>query len=68
MYDCCEEIDIRDGQVNSFLIENRPHFEALYLVLNLGNSEAIIRALNLSELWRYLSLLYIYKINIRLLF
>ncbi|XP_018563907.1 SAC3 domain-containing protein 1-like [Anoplophora glabripennis] len=52
MYDCCEEISGKDGEVYSFLIENRPHFEALYLVLNLGDSEAIIRPLNLSKIWR----------------
>lgn len=55
MYDYCDEVDIVDGEIKSYLIENRPHFEALYLVLNMGNSEAMVRALNLPEMWRYLS-------------
>lgn len=53
MYNYCDELDKVDGEINKYLIENRPDFEALYLVLNLGNSEAIVRALNLPKVWRY---------------
>ncbi|XP_049820120.1 germinal-center associated nuclear protein [Aethina tumida] len=37
---------------NDYLIKNRPQFEALYVILNIGDQDAITRCLNLNQKWR----------------
>lgn len=56
-YDDLNYISERDGNdrdvFNVFLDTNRPYFESLYILLNLGNSTAILRGLQLSKIWRF---------------
>ncbi|KAK9891738.1 hypothetical protein WA026_016535 [Henosepilachna vigintioctopunctata] len=55
IYDEIEEMlkwNSRDFNDLEFLKESRPFFEALYVVLNLGNEVALHRVLKLSHTWR----------------
>ncbi|KAJ8927365.1 hypothetical protein NQ314_020140 [Rhamnusium bicolor] len=53
MYDDYDELNkVAENVFDDLLIENRPHFEALYIVVNIGNPAAILRALNLPRGWR----------------
>ncbi|KAG5865462.1 hypothetical protein JTB14_008509 [Gonioctena quinquepunctata] len=56
MYDYYDELSKTTGDgraiFNGFFDENRPYFEALYIIFNLGNTIAITRVLNLSSRWR----------------
>lgn len=38
---------------NQYLLETRPEFEALYLIFNLGNDEALRRSLSIPEKCKY---------------
>lgn len=49
---CDVKNDGKDFYVD-FLVENRPYFESLYILLNLGNGDAITRGLGLSKIWKF---------------
>lgn len=48
---CKTENDDKDVSIN-FIKENRPYFESLYIVLNMGNQSALRRGLNLPKMWK----------------
>ncbi|XP_050313953.1 germinal-center associated nuclear protein [Anthonomus grandis grandis] len=48
----CENDDLKNASFMKVLEQNRPLFEAMYLVLNLGNTIALTRALSLPKMWK----------------
>ncbi|XP_060524325.1 germinal-center associated nuclear protein isoform X2 [Cylas formicarius] len=52
MYDDCCTNNIDEDMLVRHLKDVRPEFEAMYILLNLGNSTALTRALRLPTLWR----------------
>ncbi|XP_044259475.1 SAC3 domain-containing protein 1 [Tribolium madens] len=50
IYDSYDFLDLEIKTVcNDYFIENRPEFEALYLIFNLGNDEALARSLTIPK-------------------
>lgn len=46
------ELKLNFRSYEELFVEERPYFEALYLITNLGETEALVRILNLPDRWR----------------
>lgn len=65
LYDECEDLhdryasttlnstNVNLNQYSELYAVDRPYFEAIYILLNLGDGSALTRALELPKRWRY---------------
>ncbi|CAH0559621.1 unnamed protein product [Brassicogethes aeneus] len=45
-------IKTKQTEFEEYLLENRPQFEAMYIIFNIGEEAAILRGINLDQKWR----------------